>query len=106
MTKGITSSYEDGVLVIRVPVRIEAYSQPSSMRMTERQRQVFERLVQGKCNKEIAAEMNITVRTVAFHVSSLLREFNCETRGELAFKERSARESRAARSGTEELAGR
>ena len=96
MEKGITTRYEDGVLVIRVPVRIEAYALQRNLNLTERVHQVLERLVEGKANKEIARELNISERTVKFHVTSLLREYNCATRGELVFKERAARESRLA----------
>jgi DNA-binding NarL/FixJ family response regulator len=37
----------------------------------------------GKCNKEIAAAVGITTRTVKFHVSSLLAMFAVESRRDL-----------------------
>jgi predicted ArsR family transcriptional regulator len=40
--------------------------------------------VSNRANKEIASRLNITVRTVKFHVSSLLSKFGVETRAELA----------------------
>jgi predicted ArsR family transcriptional regulator len=40
--------------------------------------------VRNQANKEIASRLNITVRTVKFHVSSLLSKFGVENRNELA----------------------
>jgi NarL family two-component system response regulator LiaR len=39
-------------------------------------------LAQGKTNKEIAAELVVTERTVKFHVSSILRKLNASNRTE------------------------
>ena len=38
----------------------------------------------NRANKEIASKLNITVRTVKFHISSLLSKFGVESRAELA----------------------
>ncbi len=50
--------------------------------LTEREMEVLRLLAQGKNNKEIAAQLVITVRTVKFHVSSILRKLNAGNRTE------------------------
>jgi DNA-binding CsgD family transcriptional regulator len=52
--------------------------------LSARQREVLDAVVGNRANKEIASRLNITVRTVKFHVSSLLSKFGVETRSELA----------------------
>jgi len=52
--------------------------------LSARQREVLDAVVSNRANKEIASRLNITVRTVKFHVSSLLSKFGVETRSELA----------------------
>jgi DNA-binding NarL/FixJ family response regulator len=56
-----------------------AESQPA---LTKREREVLQWLAQGKTNKEIAAALNITQRTVKFHVSSILRKLGAGNRTE------------------------
>ncbi|HXN27761.1 MAG TPA: LuxR C-terminal-related transcriptional regulator [Candidatus Acidoferrales bacterium] len=52
--------------------------------LSARQREVLDAVVGNRANKEIASRLNITVRTVKFHVSSLLSKFGVDTRAELA----------------------
>src|SRR5271169_2419641 len=54
--------------------------------LSARQREVLDAVVSNRANKEIASRLNITVRTVKFHVSSLLSKFGVETRSELAHR--------------------
>jgi DNA-binding NarL/FixJ family response regulator len=51
--------------------------------LTTRQEVVLELVRAGKQNKEIAEVLHITVRTVKFHVGSLLHRFGCDTRAGL-----------------------
>jgi DNA-binding CsgD family transcriptional regulator len=53
-------------------------------RLSERQREVLHSVIDNRANKEIASELNITVRTVKFHISTLLSKFGVESRAELA----------------------
>jgi len=53
------------------------------MRMTSREQDVFKLLVQGKTNKQIAAQLKISDFTVRDHVSALLRKKNASSRMEL-----------------------
>ena len=50
---------------------------------TVRQQSVLLLLHSGLGNKEIASALNISERTVKFHVSALLRKFQCKSRREL-----------------------
>lgn len=51
--------------------------------MTIRQQQVFDGLLRELCNKEIAVELHIEVRTVKFHITSIFRKFEVRNRSEL-----------------------
>lgn len=55
--------------------------------LSRREMEVLEFVLEGKCNKEIAAELNITVRTAKFHVSSILVKTGCERRQQLIRRE-------------------
>lgn len=50
--------------------------------LTERELEVLQLLAQGKQNKEIAAALIISERTVKFHVSSILSKLNAGNRTE------------------------
>jgi len=50
--------------------------------LTPRELEVLELLANGMTNKEIASELVITVRTVKFHVSSILRKLEAGNRTE------------------------
>jgi DNA-binding CsgD family transcriptional regulator len=59
-----------------------AVSLPASL--SPRQSEILLSVVHHRANKEIASELNITVRTVKFHISSLLNKFGVDNRDELA----------------------
>src|ERR1700757_5067531 len=52
-------------------------------RLTERQREVLQLLAGGKCMKEVAAVLNLTTRTVAFHKYRIMEVLNIRTNAEL-----------------------
>lgn len=52
--------------------------------LSPRQREILHAVVCNRANKEIASTLNITVRTVKFHISSLLSKFGVDNRAELA----------------------
>jgi FixJ family two-component response regulator len=57
------------------PAHLERERIAKSLAMlTERERQVLERIVAGKLNKEIAAELGTTEKTVKFHRGNLMRK--------------------------------
>jgi DNA-binding CsgD family transcriptional regulator len=52
--------------------------------LSPRQKEILQSVMSNRANKEIASQLNITVRTVKFHISSLLDKFGAENRAELA----------------------
>jgi DNA-binding CsgD family transcriptional regulator len=55
----------------------------SKINLTRREEEVLSGLMQSLANKEIAANLNLSERTVKFHVSSLLAKFRVRGRMEL-----------------------
>ncbi|PWG05105.1 LuxR C-terminal-related transcriptional regulator [Polaribacter aquimarinus] len=51
--------------------------------LSQRERQIFNLIAQGKSNKEIAAELNISVNTVKFHVKNIYEKLNIKSRKEV-----------------------
>jgi DNA-binding CsgD family transcriptional regulator len=60
------------------------HSVGSSVRLTRREKEVLAGVMRSLANKEIAASLNLSERTVKFHVSSLLTKFRVRGRMELA----------------------
>jgi DNA-binding NarL/FixJ family response regulator len=56
---------------------------PGDVRLSQRERQIASALCKNLTNKEIANELNISERTVKFHVSNLLSKFNVQRRSDL-----------------------
>src|SRR5499425_1842097 len=54
-----------------------------SQKLTERQREVLQLLAEGKCMKEVAAVLNLTTRTVAFHKYRIMEVLKVKTNAEL-----------------------
>lgn len=52
--------------------------------LSPRQKEILHAVVGNRANKEIASKLNITVRTVKFHISTLLSKFGVTNRSELA----------------------
>ena len=59
------------------------HSVRSSVKLTRRQEEVYGGVMRSLANKEIAAALNLSERTVKFHVSSLLTKFHVRGRVEL-----------------------
>jgi len=59
-----------------------AVSRPATL--SPRQSEILLSVIRNRANKEIASKLNITVRTVKFHISSLLSKFGVDNRVELA----------------------
>jgi DNA-binding CsgD family transcriptional regulator len=56
------------------------------VQLSGRQREVLRAVMQDGSNKEIAAKLNISVRTVKFHMSALFEKFNVQSRMALVRK--------------------
>ncbi|RLJ22146.1 DNA-binding response regulator [bacterium endosymbiont of Escarpia laminata] len=52
-------------------------------KLTRRQRDVYERLIKGKTNQEIADELYISLSTVKMHVSTVLEKVGAKNRTQL-----------------------
>jgi DNA-binding CsgD family transcriptional regulator len=59
------------------------HSVGSSVKLTRREEEVLGGVMKSLANKEIAATLNLSERTVKFHVSSLLAKFRVRGRMEL-----------------------
>ncbi len=55
----------------------------AAMQVTSREQQVLEALLKNRSNKEIASELQVSERTVKYHVSRLLEKFNVHRRADL-----------------------
>jgi len=67
----------------------------TSVNLTRREKEVLDDILRSLANKEIASELNLSERTVKFHVSSLLSKFKVHSRMEL-MREASQRAMRPA----------
>ena len=76
----------------RVQAEVAAWLQgehalpPELAALTEREREVLRHLAQGASNQEIADALDISVNTVAQHVSHLLEKLACKNRVEAAVR--------------------
>jgi DNA-binding CsgD family transcriptional regulator len=76
-----------GNLISRTKDFLEEGRQASNPKsLSPRQKEILRSVLCNRANKEIASKLNITVRTVKFHISSLLSKFGVENRTELARK--------------------
>ena len=78
-------------LVVRIPIEVQfekgsivVKERDALTCMTIREQQVLEGICKFKQNKEIAQELNLSERTVKFHVSSLLTKAGVNGRSQLA----------------------
>jgi DNA-binding NarL/FixJ family response regulator len=55
----------------------------ASSELSRREREVLDALLENLANKEIASRLNISERTVKFHVSNLLSKFGVRRRADL-----------------------
>jgi len=74
--------------VVRAGARRERYDQLSAMRglidtLTPRERQVFERVVRGAMNKQIARELGTTERTIKAHRQKVMEKVGVQSLAEL-----------------------
>lgn len=66
------------------PYGYAALCEPSAEQLTVREREVLDRVADGMTNRQIATALGISNRTVAVHVSNLLRKTGSASRTEAA----------------------
>jgi DNA-binding NarL/FixJ family response regulator len=66
-----------------IALRSKALANPLSEKLTPRQREVLQLIAEGRANKEIAALLHISEKTVDFHKSCLKRELLLNSTAEL-----------------------
>jgi DNA-binding NarL/FixJ family response regulator len=72
LTKGLVGSF------------VQAAQQPATtLTLTPRQREVLQLLAEGRSMKEVAAELNVSPRTVAFHKYRMMERLDAKTTAEL-----------------------
>jgi DNA-binding NarL/FixJ family response regulator len=84
-TTGTAHFHENFVdLTSKAQQLLEAgHSVKTSVKLTRREEEVLDGILRSLANKEIAGELNLSERTVKFHVSSLLAKFKVRSRMEL-----------------------
>jgi DNA-binding NarL/FixJ family response regulator len=73
---GFVESILQGTLSLRLKV-------DPSTNITSRQQEVLDGLLQQLSNKEVGSKLNISMRTVKFHVSNILSKFGVRRRSDL-----------------------
>jgi DNA-binding CsgD family transcriptional regulator len=51
--------------------------------LTEREREIYEMLLEGCANGEIATQLTVSIHTVRFHVANILSKFRVASRYQL-----------------------
>ena len=67
-----------------IPPAPRATTRAHPMGLTTREREVLDLVAEGLRNKDIAARLYVSPKTVAVHVSSIMRKLDVSTRGEAA----------------------
>jgi DNA-binding CsgD family transcriptional regulator len=80
---GIGEDLVDGLVERAVKLMRTCSVVRTSVPLSRRQRDVLDGIVQNHTNKEIASSLNVSVRTVKFHVSVLLEKFDVRSRVDL-----------------------
>jgi len=75
----ILSDFVSSILKTSPHPRLER----SSVDLSRRESEVMNALMDNRSNKEIATDLNISERTVKFHVSNVLRKFHVRRRADL-----------------------
>src|SRR5512138_3836533 len=57
-----------------------------NVRLSKRETEVLELLLEGKSNKQIAGSLDISIRTVEFHLKNIYAKFQVTSRIELILK--------------------
>lgn len=64
-------------------VQTSPHAPPKGVTLTPRQREVLQLVAEGKSTKEIATILNISIKTVEFHKSHIMKQLDLHTTAEL-----------------------
>ena len=64
-------------------VQTSPHAPPKGVTLTTRQREVLQLVAEGKSTKEIATILNISIKTVEFHKSHIMKQLDLHTTAEL-----------------------
>ncbi|HLW80826.1 MAG TPA: response regulator transcription factor [Candidatus Acidoferrales bacterium] len=78
--RSVLSRFVESIIAARKP-GMSSNKTPGTL--SRREREVLESLLQNLSNKEIASQLNISERTVKFHVSNLLQKHGVRRRADL-----------------------
>ena len=78
----MVGSFEFGVHLLD----IWAFREIMAGRLTERERQVLILVARGKANREIAHELQISIKTVEYHMTNILGKLGARNRTEAVLK--------------------
>jgi two-component system response regulator FixJ len=79
-------SYREVLAIIEKAFRRDAETRAAAARfsaLTERERAVMQRIIEGKANKVIAAELDISVKTVEYHRAKVMEKTGANSVAEL-----------------------
>jgi DNA-binding CsgD family transcriptional regulator len=79
----VESSFTQGLQAKAQELLLAGQAVKSEIKVTRREEEVLRGILRGFANKEIAGNLNLSERTVKFHVSSLLSKFRVRGRMEL-----------------------
>ena len=74
------------IVVTKMLERMQSKHPQMKSALSKREQEVLELITLGKTNSDIASTLLISVRTVKFHVSSILTKLNVKNRTEAALK--------------------
>lgn len=80
MLRSVLSGFVDSILDGAQGRRLKT---ETATDLSRREEEVLEALLENLANKEIASKLNISGRTVKFHVSNLLSKFGVRRRADL-----------------------
>jgi DNA-binding NarL/FixJ family response regulator len=78
--RSLLSEFVDSILTSAQGRRLKV---ETATRLSRREQEVLDSLLENLANKEIASKLNISERTVKFHVSNLLSKFGVRRRADL-----------------------
>jgi DNA-binding NarL/FixJ family response regulator len=78
--RNVLSTFVDSILTDQQKRRLKP---DNHTQLSRREREVLDSLLENVSNKEIASKLNISERTVKFHVSKLLNKFGVRRRADL-----------------------